>query len=137
MVTNDHGTANPGEQFSAIPARPNAACGGNPGASASRRSFMKVLLGGGFLASAVAFLYPVVRYLTPPKTADLGGDSVVAGKIGELKPNSGKIFRFGSRPGLLIRTASGRLPRHVGHLHPSLLHGPVSRRSARGMVRLS
>ena len=31
----------------------------------------------------------------------------MAGKVGELKPNSGKIFRFGSRPGLLIRTASG------------------------------
>ena len=73
----------------------------------SRRGFLKVLLGGGFLASAVAFFYPVLRYLAPPKTADLGGDSVVAGRVGELKPNSGKIFRFGSRPGLLIRTASG------------------------------
>jgi cytochrome b6-f complex iron-sulfur subunit len=73
----------------------------------SRRDFAKVLLGGGLLASIAAFLYPVVRYLNPPRTADLGGDSVVAGKVGELKPNSGKIFRFGSRPGLLIRTADG------------------------------
>jgi len=72
-----------------------------------RRRFVEVLLGGGFLATAVAFIYPVWRYLVPPKTADLGGDSVVAGRVGELKPNSGKIFRFGSRPGLLIRTASG------------------------------
>jgi Rieske Fe-S protein len=30
---------------------------------------------------------------------------VVAAKVGELKPNSGKIFRFGSRPGLLVLTA--------------------------------
>jgi Rieske Fe-S protein len=73
----------------------------------SRRGFVTVLLGGGFLASAVAFFYPILRYLTPPKTADIGGDSVVAGKVGELRPNSGKIFRFGSRPGLLIRTAEG------------------------------
>jgi len=72
-----------------------------------RRRFVEVLLGGGFLATAVAFVYPVLRYLVPPKTTDLGGDSVVAGRVGELKPNSGKIFRFGSRPGLLIRTASG------------------------------
>ena len=72
-----------------------------------RRRFVEVLLGSGFLATAAAFLYPVLRYLVPPKAADLGSDSVVAGRVGELKPNSGKIFRFGNRPGLLIRTASG------------------------------
>lgn len=72
-----------------------------------RRRFVEVLLGGGFLATAAAFAYPVLRYLVPPKVSDLGTDSVVAGKVGELKPNSGKIFRFGSRPGLLIRTAGG------------------------------
>jgi Rieske Fe-S protein len=84
----------------------------NPGeaqaAPLPRRRFVEVLLGGGFLATAVAFLYPVLRYLIPPKAADLGGDSVVAGRVGELKPNSGKIFRFGNRPGLLIRTADGQ-----------------------------
>jgi len=68
---------------------------------------MQVLLSGGLLASAVAFLYPVLRYLVPPAATDLGGDSVVAAKVGELKANSGKIFRFGSRPGLLVRTADG------------------------------
>jgi cytochrome b6-f complex iron-sulfur subunit len=72
-----------------------------------RRGFVELLLGGGFLATATAFIYPVLRYFVPPKTTDLGGDSVVAAKVGDLKPNSGKIFRFGSRPGLLILTASG------------------------------
>ena len=73
----------------------------------ARRRFMQLLLGGGLLASAVAFLYPVLRYLVPPAATDLGGDSVVAAKVGDLKANSGKIFRFGSRPGLLLRTAEG------------------------------
>ena len=73
----------------------------------ARRRFMQFLLGGGLLASAIAFLYPVLRYLVPPAATDLGGDSVVAAKVGELKINSGKIFRFGSRPGLLVRTAEG------------------------------
>jgi cytochrome b6-f complex iron-sulfur subunit len=73
----------------------------------ARRRLMQVLLGGGLLASAVAFLYPVLRYLVPPAATDLGGDSVVAAKVGDLKANSGKIFRFGSRPGLLVRTADG------------------------------
>jgi nitrite reductase/ring-hydroxylating ferredoxin subunit len=72
-----------------------------------RRRFVEVLLGSGFLATAAAFIYPVLRYLVPPKASDLGSDSVVAGRVGELKPNSGKIFRFGNRPGLLIRIASG------------------------------
>lgn len=72
-----------------------------------RRRFVEVLLGSGFLATAIAFVYPVLRYLVPPKASDLGSDSVIAGRVGELKPNSGKIFRFGSRPGILVRTASG------------------------------
>jgi Rieske Fe-S protein len=72
-----------------------------------RRRFVEVLLGSGFLATAAAFIYPVLRYLVPPKTSDLGNDAVVAGRVGELKPKSGKIFRFGNHPGLLIRTASG------------------------------
>ncbi|MGH9603390.1 MAG: ubiquinol-cytochrome c reductase iron-sulfur subunit [Terriglobales bacterium] len=70
-----------------------------------RRRLVEFLLGGGLLASAASFLYPVLRYLVPPASADMGGDTVVAAKVGDLKPNSGKIFRFGSRPGLLVLTA--------------------------------
>ena len=70
-----------------------------------RRRLVELLLGGGLLASAASFLYPILRYIVPPPSADLGGDTVVAAKVGELKPNSGKIFRFGSRPGLLVMTA--------------------------------
>ncbi len=72
-----------------------------------RRRFVEAVLGSGVLATIAAFVYPVLRYLVPPKELDLGSDSVVAARVGELKPNSGKIFRFGSRPGLLILTASG------------------------------
>jgi Rieske Fe-S protein len=32
---------------------------------------------------------------------------VVAAKVAELKRNTGKIFKFGSRPALLVRTADG------------------------------
>ena len=84
---------------------PNADASVSP--AIPRRRFVEVLLGSGFIATAAAFVYPVLRYLVPPKASDLGSDAVVAGRIGDLKPNSGKIFRFGNRPGLLIRTASG------------------------------
>jgi cytochrome b6-f complex iron-sulfur subunit len=68
---------------------------------------MEILLGGGFLASLASFVYPILRYLVPPAVADLGADEVVAGKTGEIKPNGSKIFRFGTRPALLIVTADG------------------------------
>jgi cytochrome b6-f complex iron-sulfur subunit len=72
-----------------------------------RRRLVKLLLGGGLLSSLSSFLYPVVRYLIPPQVADLGGDEVVAAKVGDLRPNSGKIFRFGNQPGLLILDTQG------------------------------
>jgi Rieske Fe-S protein len=74
---------------------------------ASRRRAIEIFLGGGLLASLASFLYPVLRYFVPPAVTDLGGDEVVAAKLGDLKPNSGKIFRFGSRPGLLILNSDG------------------------------
>ncbi len=75
--------------------------------SVTRRSMIEIFLGGGLLASFAAFIYPVLHYLVPPAVADLGGEEVVAAKLAELKPNSAKIFRFGSRPGLLIMNSDG------------------------------
>ena len=75
--------------------------------SDTRRTLLKTFLGTGIVASLASFLYPVLRYLVPPVETSLGADSVVAATVNELKPNSGKIFRFGSRPALLIRTLSG------------------------------
>lgn len=73
----------------------------------ARRRLVEVLLGGGVLASVVSFLYPVMKYLVPPAVANLGQDEVVAAKVGDLKPNGWKIFRFGSRPALLLLTTEG------------------------------
>ena len=78
-----------------------------PEARTTRRRVLEFFLGGGVVASILSFVYPVFRYLVPPVVVDLGGDEVVAAKVGELKPNSSKIFRFGSRPGLLLLTSQG------------------------------
>lgn len=72
-----------------------------------RRRFLELLLGGGIFASIASVLYPVWRYLIPPPVTDLGGDEVVASKVGDLKPKGSKIFRFGNRPALLLMTAEG------------------------------
>ena len=74
-----------------------------------RRSFLDALLTVGFVSTAAAIAYPVTRYLVPPQGGEPATASVTAGKVSALKPNSGVIFKFGSRPGILIRTAEGEV----------------------------
>ncbi len=54
-----------------------------------------------------AIIYPTLRFLIPPKLPEATSSTVVAGNLDELAPNSGKIFRFGDKAGILIRTPSG------------------------------
>src|SRR5436305_1141648 len=72
-----------------------------------RRTLVEFILGAGVVGSLASFLYPVLRYLVPPAVVDMGGDEVVAAKVGELQANASKIFRFGNRPGLLLLTPEG------------------------------
>ncbi|MBZ5498421.1 MAG: Rieske 2Fe-2S domain-containing protein [Acidobacteriia bacterium] len=73
----------------------------------SRRNALNYLLGTGALATLAAILYPVVKFMIPPRVVESSASSVVAGKVSELRPNVGKIFKFGSKPGLLIQTPAG------------------------------
>jgi Rieske Fe-S protein len=73
----------------------------------SRREFVAVVLKGGFLAFLGAAFYPILRYLLPPPGTEASVTSVVAARVGELTPDTGKIFRFGDKPGLLVMTDSG------------------------------
>jgi cytochrome b6-f complex iron-sulfur subunit len=75
----------------------------------NRRKFVNYFLGGSLIATVAAFLYPVVRYLLPPEQAEAILRSVRAAKVGELAPNSFKIFKFGGSPGILIDTQEGQL----------------------------
>ncbi|MCP2520235.1 Rieske 2Fe-2S domain-containing protein [Candidatus Aminicenantes bacterium AC-335-A11] len=74
-----------------------------------RRRFIDFLLGGGIAGTIITFLYPVLKYIWPPKQSEVIVKSVVAGKINELAPNTYKIFKFGSSPGILINTKEGEL----------------------------
>jgi cytochrome b6-f complex iron-sulfur subunit len=72
-----------------------------------RRSFLDLLIGLSGTALGAFVLYPVARYLVPPKLPEATTRRVVAAKKDELKPGSFKTFAFGGNPGILVRTASG------------------------------
>ena len=78
--------------------------------SQGRRSFLGWFLAtsvGAFLASV---LYPVGRFLIPPKTAESSAARVTLDiNPATVKPNSGQTFKFGSRPGILIRTPAAEI----------------------------
>jgi Rieske Fe-S protein len=80
---------------------------GNAAGDVERRRFLDILLSGGVLAFLGAVFYPVARYLTPPPVQEAASSTVVAAKVSEVKANAGKIFRFGSKPGILVRLPSG------------------------------
>jgi Rieske Fe-S protein len=73
----------------------------------TRRSLADYLLGAGLAALTGTVLYPLVRYLIPPKVAEVAAGSIVAAKVDELQPNSGKVFLFGNKPAILVHTAQG------------------------------
>ena len=75
----------------------------------NRRSFLRVVLDGSLFGLLAATLYPIARYLYPPRGAESSVSSVVAAKVGDLGRNAAKIFRFGNRPGILVNTPQGDL----------------------------
>jgi Rieske Fe-S protein len=75
-----------------------------------RRNFLNWFLGTTAGAFVVAVLYPLSRYLVPPRIEESTAHTVTLTiKPQELKPNSGQIFRFGSQPAILIDTPTGEL----------------------------
>ena len=75
--------------------------------SPARRSFLDYLLGTSAVATLGAIVYPILRFMSPPQIVESAENSVVAAKLSEVPPNSGKIFKFGNKPGILVHTAQG------------------------------
>lgn len=70
-----------------------------------RRTILRWLLGTGFTASIISFIYPAIRFMNPPEAPEAAVNEAPGGNVSDLKPNTAKIIRFGSRPVLLIRTS--------------------------------
>lgn len=85
-----------------------------PGANAgepkvdSGRRWVNMVLGTGVVATIASFIYPAIRYVIPPPISEASNLSVVAAKIGQMKNNTGRVFKFGSEPAILIRMADGK-----------------------------
>ena len=77
--------------------------------SPSRRTFLDYLLGFSAFATLAAILYPIFKFMVPPEIVEAQQNSVSVGKNAEIASNSGKIFKFGSKPGIIIRTEAGDL----------------------------
>jgi cytochrome b6-f complex iron-sulfur subunit len=76
----------------------------------SRRRFLNWFLGTGVGALLISILYPVTRYLIPPPAVESSARTLTLSvKPDDVKVNSGQIFKFGSQPGILIRTPDGDL----------------------------
>ena len=73
----------------------------------SRRRFVEWFLGTTLGAVALSVLYPVFRFVIPPEVAESATNGVLAGTLSQMPSNTGKVFRFGSKPALLIRLPSG------------------------------
>lgn len=82
---------------------------GSPSMARSRRSFLDYLLGTSAIATLAAIVYPITRFMSPPQIVESAESSVLAAKVSELPSNSGKIFKFGSKPGIIVRTDTGEL----------------------------
>ena len=75
----------------------------------SRRRFLDYLLGTSAIATLGAIVYPIFKFMSPPQVIESTENSVVAAKLSEVPVNSGKIFKFGNKPGILVRTSTGEL----------------------------
>lgn len=78
--------------------------------SISRKGFLDWLLGTSVGGLIVAVIYPVTQYIVPPEVPEATVSSVVLPfESGDMAANSGRIFKFGSKPAMIIKTASGEL----------------------------
>jgi cytochrome b6-f complex iron-sulfur subunit len=79
-------------------------------AKPTRRKFVNWILGTSAGGLVLSVFYPVSRYIIPPPAGESSAASVsLPFAPDEMAPNTGRVFRFGNQPGILVRTESGEL----------------------------
>jgi Rieske Fe-S protein len=72
-----------------------------------RRRLVNGLLWTSVTGLVAAIVYPVARFLSPPRRPESEHSRVLAAKVSEMQGISWKVFPFGQEPGILIRTSTG------------------------------
>ena len=72
-----------------------------------RRDFLNIVLGGGFIAWLGALLFPIFKYLEPPKVEEVKVSNVKIGGVDDMEKDSGKIIKFGNKPVIVVRKPNG------------------------------
>ena len=74
----------------------------------SRRRILKYLLGFSIFSTLSMVATPIVGFLVPPKTASTAaGGRVLVGTIADIPVGQGKVVAMGSKPAIVLDTASG------------------------------
>jgi Rieske Fe-S protein len=95
-----------------------------------RRHLVNTLLSSGIAATAASIFYPILRFVIPPETAESAMMAASVGRADDVAPNSGIIFKFGTEPGLLVRTAEGELrafSARCTHLNCTVQYDPAEK----------
>ena len=72
-----------------------------------RRRVLNWFLGGSTFAWLGSVVYPLTRFLMPPPEQEAAVSAVKATSLTEMTPNSGKVFKFGRKPALIVRRPDG------------------------------
>lgn len=77
--------------------------------STSRRGFLGWFLGTSVGALCLAIVYPILRFVSPPRVPEAATNQVEAGLTNdpELIQRGFKIIRFGNDPVILVRVSEG------------------------------
>ena len=96
-----------------------------------RRRFVDGLLWTTLTALAGAVLYPVARFVSPPKLPEAASNRVLAGKVADLAREGYKIFPLGADVGILIEKSPGEyvaLSATCTHLECTVQYEKASKR---------
>ena len=72
-----------------------------------RRKVVNLLLGGAGVAWMGTIAYPLIRYLIPPKLPEAKLTTLKVALEEDVAPNSAIMFKWGRKPGILVRTPDG------------------------------
>ncbi len=101
-----------------------------PEDKSSRRGFLEIILGAGTVATLGAIVYPIVRFIVPPKLAEANLSQLKLDFTREdiaAADQKAKYFKYGRELGIIYETEKGELKALAAmctHLDCTVQHRP-------------